>query len=952
LKHLSRFAVCATALALLASVTNALPQLSTPVVLPGDAALAPPAGDQTSVAFARGSGSTLMVWEDSRAALAGTQYAQGYGFGTQITDVYAARLDDAGNPIDVSPILVATGQFSQSAPKAAWNGQSWLVVWTSRTPGQYFSTLGVYGARISAAGQVLDDPPIAISDTADFDEWEPVVASDGAKWAVVWKAGIAFGTDAVRGSLVDASGAIDAPRNFFQTVGGVGFYIPWNFELAYAGGRYLFVSEHMRQGRSDDDILGQLFDTSLAKVGGEFPISTNTWAQNRAAIASNGVGFFVAWCDEQMWGQIRGSPVSPAGTVAVPDGAVLESGMYGTYSTPAAGWDGANWITAWDSLGPITIARVSASGGLLPGSPFPANAGTWAMLTPAVASLGSGALVGWSDSRNLVSTIGPDSTDLYGVVVDAAGGLSPDRPLQLSPPAQTHPRLAGDAPNGYLVAFLSETAGTASVLAQRVDSHAIPVDPQPIVLATGTRWVRNPAVGFDGSVWLVVWEELNGTWPPGSGTVFARRVGTNGVPVDPTPIQVMPGNSPDVAAAQGVFLVVCSVEPVNHARYIRGARVRGSDGVVLDTPPIGIGPSYSVSPAVTAFSDRWLVAWQQHSTHDSPYSSVFASLVLGSGTALAPFVAGNGTSTCRAPTVSSAGGTALVSWADGHDIRARRIQLDGTALDPSAGFPVSTASNNQFAPESGWDGGRWIVAWNDYRAHTNPLDGCVGDLYAARVEAGGTVVDPAGLPVAADFAVPECNPAVAGDLGRAVVACAMVRAESPYGTFRITLRGMDGSGAIVAYCSGDGSVPTPCPCGNAGAAEHGCASSQNPSGAQLSATGTTSPDTVVLTAAGELPAALSVFMQGDANVPAGIVFGDGVRCVGGTIKRLAIRNASQGVVSFPGPGDPPISARSAALGDPIAPGSNRYYQTYYRDPSPGFCSGATFNVTNAIRIAW
>jgi len=944
--------VLAAAFVLAAPILRAAPQLSAPLALPGDTALSPPAGDQTNVALARGASTTLLVWEDSRAALAGTQYAQGYGFGTQITDVYAARVDGAGHTIDIVPIPVATGAFAQSLPKVAWNGQNWLVVWTSRTPGQYFSTLGVYAARVSPAGQVLDDPPIAISDTLGFDEREPVVASDGNRWAVVWKAGIAQGTDAVRGCLVDAAGVPDSPRDFFQTVGGVGFYIPWNFELAFAGGRFLFVSEHMQQGRSDYDIVGQLFDAGLAKVGGEFPISTNTWNQNRAAIASDGAGFFVTWCDEQSWGEIRGSPVTAGGVVTVADGAVYQTGMYGSYPYPAAGWDGTSWIAAWDDGGPIRVARVTPAGAMRPGSPFALNAGTWSMQRPAIGALNAGVLVAWSDSRNLVASIGPDSTDLYGAVVDPAGGVAPDAALLLSPPAQTRPDLAGNAAIGYLVTFLSETAGTASVMAQRVDARGTPVDPQPIVLASGTRWVRNPAVGWDGSVWLVVWEEMNATWPPGSGTIFARRVAANGLPIDPAPIQVMAGNTPDVAAAGGVFLVVCSVEPTNHFRPIRGARVRGSDGALLDGTAIAIGPSYSVSPRVTAFADRWLVAWQQHTTHDSPYSSIQANLVLSNGTTSGAFVAGNNTSTCRTPSLSSGSAAALISWSDGSNVRARRVQADGTGLDPSAGFGVSSATNTQFGSAAGWNGARWFVAWNDYRAHTNPLDGAVGDVYGARVEPDGTVADPSGVAVADDFAVAEGNPAVAGDLGVAVAAWAMVRQEAPYGTFRITLRNRDDASSFAPYCFGDGSLATACPCGNTGATGHGCASSRNPAGAVLDASGATNPDTMVLHASGELPAALSIFIQGNVNFPAGLVFGDGVRCAGGAIRRLAVRNAVGGVVSFPGLGDPSITARSASLGDPISPGMVRFYQTYYRDPASGFCPGATFNVTSAIRIDW
>src|SRR4029077_11024838 len=101
--------------------------------------------------------------------------------------------------------------------------------------------------------------------------------------------------------------------------------------------------------------------------------------------------------------------------------------------------------------------------------------------------------------------------------------------------------------------------------------------------------------------------------------------------------------------------------------------------------------------------------------------------------------------------------------------------------------------------------------------------------------------------------------------------------------------------------------------------------------------GTTQPDTLVLASSGELPNALSIFLQGDAKLVNGATFGDGVRCAGGHLKRLYAKNASGGNASAPAAGDPSVSARSASLGDPIAPGSTRYYQTYYRDPNLAFC---------------
>jgi hypothetical protein len=159
---------------------------------------------------------------------------------------------------------------------------------------------------------------------------------------------------------------------------------------------------------------------------------------------------------------------------------------------------------------------------------------------------------------------------------------------------------------------------------------------------------------------------------------------------------------------------------------------------------------------------------------------------------------------------------------------------------------------------------------------------------------------------------------------------------------------------IDTFCFGDGSVAA-CPCGNTGLANRGCDNSAATGGAQLVATGTPSPDTLVLHSTGELPSALSIFLQGDALVSASAHFGDGLRCAGGNLKRLFVKNASGGGVIAPAPGDPSISAQSAALGDPIAPGSTRYYQTYYRDSNLTFCpapQGDSWNVTNGVRVVW
>jgi hypothetical protein len=79
------------------------------------------------------------------------------------------------------------------------------------------------------------------------------------------------------------------------------------------------------------------------------------------------------------------------------------------------------------------------------------------------------------------------------------------------------------------------------------------------------------------------------------------------------------------------------------------------------------------------------------------------------------------------------------------------------------------------------------------------------------------------------------------------------------------------------------------------------------------------------------------------------VFGQGVRCLGGTLKRLYVKTAVNGSITAPefAAGDLPVAARSAQLGLPIQAGQPYYFLVTYRDPVvPGGCpASSTFNAT-------
>jgi hypothetical protein len=155
-------------------------------------------------------------------------------------------------------------------------------------------------------------------------------------------------------------------------------------------------------------------------------------------------------------------------------------------------------------------------------------------------------------------------------------------------------------------------------------------------------------------------------------------------------------------------------------------------------------------------------------------------------------------------------------------------------------------------------------------------------------------------------------------------------------------------GVGAAFCAGDGSALA-CPCGNLGAAGHGCANSVDAAGGLLAAVGSASlaGDTVVLLGSG-MPSAPVLYFQGTArqNGGLGAAFGDGLRCAAGMVVRLVQRTNVAGSSRFPGPQDQPLSQQGLVA----APGT-RTYQAWYRNAA-SFCTADTFNLTNGLELVW
>src|SRR5262249_19667147 len=98
------------------------------------------------------------------------------------------------------------------------------------------------------------------------------------------------------------------------------------------------------------------------------------------------------------------------------------------------------------------------------------------------------------------------------------------------------------------------------------------------------------------------------------------------------------------------------------------------------------------------------------------------------------------------PSVAFDGTNYLVVWQDfrslaTYDIYGARVSTGGQLLDPF-GIDISLAANDQVSPAIAFDGTRYLVVWSDFRGGANY------QIYGTMVQPDGTVTNPNGIGIA------------------------------------------------------------------------------------------------------------------------------------------------------------------------------------------------------------
>jgi hypothetical protein len=159
----------------------------------------------------------------------------------------------------------------------------------------------------------------------------------------------------------------------------------------------------------------------------------------------------------------------------------------------------------------------------------------------------------------------------------------------------------------------------------------------------------------------------------------------------------------------------------------------------------------------------------------------------------------------------------------------------------------------------------------------------------------------------------------------------------------------------VGYCFGDPGSGTACPCANdndGSVPGSGCYNGVFSSGAQLLGSGTASVsnDTMVLATTHLEPNNSGLYFQANNDLSPGLIWGDGLQCAGGQLKRLGVRFANSSGYSDTSGWAFTISAKA---GNVLA-GDTKHYQCWYRTTSNPPCGAGIndFNSSNGYKVVW
>jgi hypothetical protein len=533
--------------------------------------------NQTVPSAAANSSGILVAWQDAR-----NNASTG-------ADIFAARVTLAGAVLDPTGIPITTNITGQTTPVLAANASGFLVAWADSRNNAVSGT-DIFAARVSNAGAVLELNGLPIC-TVTNNQTAPAVAANSAGFLVGWtdSRNTAVTGNDIFAARISNAGLVLNTNGFAASLAGARQAAP---AVAFNGTNYLVAWQDERNFTTNStDILATRV-TAVGKVldPAGIGVSTALAAQRNPAVAASGSDFLVVWEDDRNLGptgtDIFGARVNSAGIVA-DQGGLAVSTANGNQTTPVVAGNDSTFLVAWrdgrNASTDIFGTRVSRGGTVSNPAGFGISTTADVQTAPAIAALSNEFLVVWQDDRNA----GPNSEDIYGGRVDNNGAVLDGSGFAICDNANTQLLPAVAALDGNFVVVWQDdrNAGETGedIYAGTVAGDGSVPNSDGFLVCALPFDQFNPAVAAGRDEFVILWQSDNANGV--ASDLASTRVSANGTLLDSWPVP-LPGSAdagaPVLAFGAGDrFLAVSSAFRNNSTRL-------ALDSFTADPPPTAL----------------------------------------------------------------------------------------------------------------------------------------------------------------------------------------------------------------------------------------------------------------------------------------------------------------------------------------------------------------------------
>jgi hypothetical protein len=222
-------------------------------------------GGQVMSSIAFDGSNYLVIWSDTRS---------GSPVGPD-ADIYGARVAPTGTVLDPEGIPISTAQGAQEWPRIIFDGKNYFAVWedTRNGPEVFPPVLDIFGTRITPAGVVLDGNTdtggIAIN-THPLPQQHPIASFDGKNYVVAWEmsffydppVGIYAARVSTDGFLLDgppdAGGILISQPSAYASI--------FDWPNLFSSNKNLLLNWN-NNSLEGEDILGVLISPNVLRIG-------------------------------------------------------------------------------------------------------------------------------------------------------------------------------------------------------------------------------------------------------------------------------------------------------------------------------------------------------------------------------------------------------------------------------------------------------------------------------------------------------------------------------------------------------------------------------------------------------------------------------------------------------------------------------------------------------------